>query len=135
MLLYKPNAVLGIRSWSHFFYQCSARICTSSKVSCLCILCAIVSFLLSTPLPFEKKFEFQRVVKPMTYLLSQHCCFSQCGRLFAESKALIFMGWCINIKKRNTPSKMILPHSTCCLSQLFSHRVILDRKSTEAFQS
>ena len=22
MLLYKPNAVLGIRSWSHFFYQC-----------------------------------------------------------------------------------------------------------------
>ena len=22
MLLYKPNAVVGIRSWSHFFYQC-----------------------------------------------------------------------------------------------------------------
>ena len=22
MLLYEPNAVLGIRSWSHFFYQC-----------------------------------------------------------------------------------------------------------------
>ena len=24
MLLYEPNAVLGIRSWSHFFYQCTA---------------------------------------------------------------------------------------------------------------
>ena len=23
MLLYKPNAVLGIRSGSHFFYQCT----------------------------------------------------------------------------------------------------------------
>ena len=22
MLIYEPNAVLGIRSWSHFFYQC-----------------------------------------------------------------------------------------------------------------
>ena len=22
MLLYEPNAVLGARSWSHFFYQC-----------------------------------------------------------------------------------------------------------------
>ena len=29
MLLYKPNAVLGIRSWSHFFYQCMqhSRVC------------------------------------------------------------------------------------------------------------
>ena len=29
MLLYKPNAVLGIRSRSHFFYQCD---CTSQTL-------------------------------------------------------------------------------------------------------
>ena len=26
MLLYEPNAVLGIRSWSHFFYQCAVQL-------------------------------------------------------------------------------------------------------------
>ena len=28
MLLYKPNAVLGIRSRSHFFYQCRIELLT-----------------------------------------------------------------------------------------------------------
>ena len=38
MLLYKPNAVLGIRSWSHFFYQCSYVILTLYKVDYICKL-------------------------------------------------------------------------------------------------
>ena len=32
MLLYKPNAVLGIRSWSHFFYQC--RVIPKIYIEC-----------------------------------------------------------------------------------------------------
>ena len=32
MLLYKPNAVLGIRSWSHFFYQCDSILALTWEI-------------------------------------------------------------------------------------------------------
>ena len=81
MLLYKPNAVLGIRSRSHFFYQCTVWT---------------VNDILVDPYPFNA---VKRVWIDQDVIDSPHCTWSYLSIVFGSSLQLLCCVYNVEITK------------------------------------
>ena len=72
MLLYKPNAVLGIRSWSHFFYQWVAMLSNTLNSSGFGGQLLIFIGLNVWKWPWHMEFLFQNIPKNWKALQDSH---------------------------------------------------------------